>query len=122
MASDFLLSVVAVIVLLGVLIFVHEMGHFLTAKFFDVGVLKFSLGFGRKLFGKKVGETEYVVSMIPLGGYVKMLGESELEGEGLSPEEEKRSFAKQSVWKRMAIVFSGALFNFGLAFLIFAVV
>jgi regulator of sigma E protease len=122
MASDFLLSVIAVIVLLGVLIFVHEMGHFLTAKFFNVGVLKFSLGFGRTLFGKKVGETEYVISMIPLGGYVKMLGESEVEGEELSPEEEKRSFAKQSVWKRMAIVFSGPLFNFVLAFLIFAVV
>ena len=118
--GDVLLSVISVIVLLGVLIFVHEMGHFLTAKYFDVGVLKFSLGFGRQIFGRKIGETEYVLSLIPLGGYVKMLGEA--EGDELSPEEEKRSFLKQSVWKRMAIVFSGPLFNFILAIVIFAVV
>ncbi|MDD5167868.1 MAG: RIP metalloprotease RseP [Syntrophales bacterium] len=119
-SSDFMLSVVSVIVLLGVLIFVHEMGHFLMAKYFNVGVLKFSLGFGRKLIGKRIGETEYVLSLIPLGGYVKLLGES--EGEGLSPEDERRSFIRQSVWKRMAIVFSGPLFNFFLAIVIFAAV
>lgn len=120
MGSDVLLSIASVIVLLGILVFVHEMGHFLTAKYFNVGVLKFSLGFGRKIFGKKVGETEYLLSLIPLGGYVKLLGES--EGETLSPEDERRSFVKQSVWKRMAIVVSGPVFNFLLAIVIFAVV
>lgn len=119
-STNFLISVASVVVLLGVLIFVHEMGHFLMAKYFNVGVLKFSLGFGRKLIGKKIGETEYVLSLIPLGGYVKMLGE--VEGEALSPEDEKRSFVNQSVWKRMAIVFSGPLFNFFLAIVIFAIV
>ena len=119
-SSDVMLSIAATIVLLGVLIFVHEMGHFLVAKYFNVGVLKFSLGFGRKIVGKKVGETEYVLSLIPLGGYVKLLGESD-DGD-LSPEEEKRSFIRQSVWKRMAIVFAGPLFNFLLAVVIFAVV
>jgi len=112
------ISIVSVIVLLGILIFVHELGHFLMAKYFDVGVQKFSLGFGRKLIGKKIGETEYLLSLVPLGGYVKLLGEG--DGEELSPEEERRSFSRQSVWKRIAIVFAGPLFNFMLAILIFA--
>jgi len=115
------ISVVSVIILLGVLIFVHELGHFLVAKWSGVGVLKFSLGFGPKLFGRKVGETEYILSAIPLGGYVKMLGESEDE-EDLSPEDEKRSFLKQKVSKRIAIVTAGPLFNFLFAILAFAVV
>jgi len=118
--SSVLISIVSVIVLLGILIFVHELGHFLTAKYFRVGVLKFSLGFGRKIVGKKIGETEYLLSLIPLGGYVKLLGEA--EGEILSAEEEKRSFIRQSVWKKMAIVVAGPLFNFLLAVVIFAAV
>jgi regulator of sigma E protease len=114
------ISIVSVIVLLGILIFAHELGHFLMAKYFNVGVLKFSLGFGRKILGKKVGETEYLLSLIPLGGYVKLLGEG--EGEELTPEEQERSFSSQSVWKRIAIVAAGPAFNFILAILIFAVV
>jgi len=111
---------VSVIVLLGVLIFVHEFGHFLAARIGGVGVLKFSLGFGPKIIGKKIGETEYVLSCIPLGGFVKLLGES--DGESLAPEDEKRSFSKQPVWKRMLIVFAGPCFNFLLAILIFVVI
>jgi len=114
------ISIISVIILLGVLIFVHEVGHFLVAKWSGVGVLKFSLGFGPKLIGKKVGETEYILSLIPLGGYVKLLGES--EGDDLSEEETKRSFLKQSVLKRMAIVVAGPVFNFLLAILIFTIV
>jgi regulator of sigma E protease len=68
-------TIIATIIVLGVLIFVHELGHFLVAKKTKVGVLTFSLGFGPKIFGKKVGETQYQVSLIPLGGYVKMVGE-----------------------------------------------
>jgi len=113
-------SVVSVIILLGVLIFVHELGHFLVAKWSGVGVLKFSLGFGPKLFGRKVGETEYILSAIPLGGYVKMLGDT--DDEELSPEDEERSFLKQGVLKRMAIVSAGPLFNFLFAIIAFAVV
>ena len=71
--------VIPFIVVLGVLIFIHELGHFLVAKHFGVKVLKFSLGFGYKLLGKKIGETEYLISTIPLGGYVKLLGENEDE-------------------------------------------
>jgi len=114
------LSIVAVVVLLGVLIFVHEFGHFLVAKKAGVGVLKFSLGFGPKLLGKKVGETEYLLSLIPLGGYVKLLGET--EDDELSEEDAKRAFLKQPVGKRMAIVVAGPVCNFILAMVIFTAV
>ena len=115
------INIISVIILLGILIFVHELGHFLVAKWSGVGVLKFSLGFGPRLVGRKVGETEYVLSAIPLGGYVKMLGESGDEEE-LSPDEEKRSFQKQAVMKKIAIVAAGPLFNFLFAIVAFAVV
>ena len=112
------------IIVLGVLIFFHELGHFLVAKFFGVKVLKFSLGFGPKLIGKKVGDTEYLISVFPLGGYVKMLGEygeedeEEDDAEPLTPEEEEKSFSNQHVFKRIAIVAAGPVFNLFLAFFI----
>jgi len=115
-----LVSLLSVIVLLGVLIFIHEFGHFLTAKLGGVGVLKFSLGFGPAVVGKKIGETEYMLSLVPLGGYVKLLGEA--EEEELTDEERKRSFTAQPVWKRMAIVVAGPIFNILLAILIFTFV
>lgn len=114
------ISIVSMIILLGVLIFAHEFGHFIVAKKSGVGVLKFSLGFGPKIFGKKIGETEYVLSAFPLGGYVKLLGESEVEG--LSEEEQQRSFSKQPVLKRIMIVVAGPAFNFLLAIVIFTIV
>ncbi|MHB8907309.1 MAG: RIP metalloprotease RseP [Syntrophales bacterium] len=114
------INIVSVVVLLGVLIFAHELGHFLVAKRAGVGVLKFSLGFGPKIIGRKIGETEYLLSLIPLGGYVKLLGEA--PGEELSAEEEKRSFLKQPVLKRMGIVAAGPAFNILLAVLIFWIV
>lgn len=115
-----MISLIAVIILLGVLIFIHELGHFLVARFSGVGVVKFSLGFGPKIIGKKIGETEYVLSWIPLGGFVKLLGES--EDETLPPEDEKRSFLKQATWKKMLIVFAGPFFNFLLAMVIFIII
>jgi regulator of sigma E protease len=115
-----LISLISVIVLLGVLIFVHELGHFLAARVGGVGVLKFSLGFGPKIFGKKIGETEYALSWIPLGGFVKLLGES--DSETLKPEDEKRSFQKQPTWKKILIILAGPFFNFVLAVLIFIIV
>lgn len=109
------------LIILGILIFFHELGHFLIAKYFGVKVLKFSLGFGKKIVGKKMGDTEYLISMIPLGGYVKMLGETDDEdAEPLTPEEEERSFSHQHVLKRMAIVAAGPTFNLLLALLIFS--
>ncbi|MBU2497420.1 MAG: RIP metalloprotease RseP [Proteobacteria bacterium] len=107
------------IVVLGIMIFFHELGHFLLAKTFGVKVLKFSLGFGYKLVGKKFGETEYLISTVPLGGYVKMLGEDSDESESLPPEEAERAFNHQHVLKRIAIVVAGPFFNLILAFVLF---
>jgi regulator of sigma E protease len=116
--STVLYYIIPFIVVLGVLIFFHEFGHFLIAKLCNVKVLKFSLGFGPKVMGKKIGETEYIISAFPLGGYVKMLGE-ENDGETI-PEESHRSFSKQPVVTRIAIAAAGPIFNFILAFILFS--
>ncbi|MBE0500376.1 MAG: RIP metalloprotease RseP [Desulfuromonadales bacterium] len=109
------------IFMLGVLVFIHEMGHFLVAKANGVKVLKFSLGFGPKLVSRKWGETEYLICAIPLGGYVQMLGEGggeQGENAPLTQEEEQRSFSHKSAGKRIAIVAAGPLMNLLLPFLI----
>ncbi len=113
-------TIIATIIVLGVLIFVHELGHFLVAKLSRVCVLTFSLGFGPKLLGKKVGETQYQISMVPLGGYVKMIGEE--PGEKIPPELLTRSFTAQSVKSRMGIVFAGVFFNYLFAVLAFIII
>lgn len=89
----------------------HELGHFLVAKACGVRVLKFSLGFGSTLVGKTIGETEYVISAIPLGGYVKMYGENPDE-QDVPASEKEVSFAHKSVLQRFGIVFAGPAFNF----------
>ena len=106
------------VIVLGVLVAFHEFGHFLMARWVGVRVLKFSLGFGPKLAGRQVGETEYLVSAVPLGGYVKLFGED--ESDAISPEEQRRSFSHQSLWSKVLIVAGGPGFNFLLAYLIFA--
>ena len=110
-------SIFAFVIVLGVLIFFHEFGHFLIARLFDVGVEKFSLGFGPRLIGKKVGITDYRISAIPLGGYVKMIGE-EPDAE-IAPEDIPLSFTHKHVAKRMLIVAAGPVFNILLAVFIF---
>ena len=118
--SFFLYYILPFVLVLGVLIFFHELGHFLVAKYFGVKVLKFSLGFGPKLAGKRIGETEYLISLIPLGGYVKMLGETDEEdAKPLSPQEQEKSFSNKHVLKRIAIVGAGPFFNLFLALVIF---
>ncbi|NOQ41002.1 MAG: RIP metalloprotease RseP [Desulfuromusa sp.] len=114
-------TIIAGILMLGVLVFIHELGHFVIAKMCGVKVLKFSLGFGPKLVSHQRGETEYQVCAIPLGGYVQMLGEGVGEqGEEveLTAEEKARSFAEQSVAKRLAIVSAGPVMNLLLPLLI----
>ncbi len=97
------------IVLVGVLVFVHEIGHFVWAKFFGVKVLKFSLGFGPRVVGFRRGETEYIIGAIPLGGYVRMLGDSPLDE--VRPEDEQRAFQNQSILRRFVIAVAGPAMN-----------
>jgi regulator of sigma E protease len=105
------------LIVLGILVTFHEYGHYLAARWVGVRVLKFSIGFGPKLIGRKVGDTEYLVSAFPLGGYVKLFGE---EGsEAVSPAEQRHSFIHQSLPHKMLIVAAGPGFNFLLSFLIF---
>ena len=110
-------NIVAFIIVLGILIFFHELGHFLIARLFGVGVEKFSLGFGPKIFGKKIGDTDYRVSAIPLGGFVKMVGEE--PGAEIRPADISISFTHKHVFKRILIVAAGPFFNILLAVIIF---
>jgi regulator of sigma E protease len=113
--SPYLLTVLATVAVLGVLIFVHELGHFTLAKLLKVRVEVFSLGFPPKLISKKVGDTDYRLSVIPLGGYVKLLGEN--PNDEVPPELLPYSFLHRPLWHRALIVLAGPAFNF-----IFAVV
>ncbi|HEX4927028.1 MAG TPA: RIP metalloprotease RseP [Burkholderiales bacterium] len=112
-------TVVAFVVALGVLIVVHEFGHYLVARLCGVKVLRFSVGFGRPLFVKRMGpdRTEWVIAAIPFGGYVKMLDEREAP---VPAREAARAFNRQSVWRRFLIVVAGPLFNFLFAILVYA--
>src|SRR6266446_2535968 len=121
-----LLTIFSLVVVLGVLIAVHEFGHFIVAKVVGIQVLRFSLGFGRPVIAWKRGETEYWISWIPLGGYVKMAG---LEEEGMVGELEggkadaaidpARSFDRQPLWARMAVILAGVTMNVVLSFVIY---
>ena len=115
-----MLSLLSFIVALGILIFVHELGHFLFAKLFGVAVEKFSLGFGPKVIGRTIGETEYLVSAIPLGGYVKMLGEG--DDAEVSEANKGRSFAEKSPLQRVCIVAAGPVFNLVFAFVVYSII
>ena len=110
-------SILALIVVLGVLIFFHELGHYLVARLFNVGIEKFSLGFGPRLVGKTIGITDYRISAIPLGGYVKMVGEE--PDADIDPEDIPISFTHKHVAKRICIVAAGPAFNVLLAVIIF---
>jgi regulator of sigma E protease len=114
---DFPIYIAAFIVAIGVLVVVHEFGHFSVARLLGVKVLRFSVGFGRPLWMRRVGKdrTEISVAAIPLGGYVKMLDETEGE---VPAKERHRAFNRQRLWKRALIVLAGPMFNF--AFAIFA--
>ena len=111
-----MIDVISYIVVIGILVFAHELGHFLMAKKTGVRVERFSLGFPPKMIGKKIGDTEYCLSWLPLGGYVKMAGDN--------PEEKKDKwepweFLGKPIWKRSLIVSAGSVMNFLLAILMF---
>ena len=122
-----LLNLAAFLIVIGPLIFVHEAGHFMAAKLLGVQVLRFSLGFGRPILQWRGSETEYWISIIPLGGYVKMAG---LEDEGLAgeleggkatvPVDPARAFDRKPLWARMIIILAGVTMNFIVAVIVYA--
>ena len=112
-----LTTIIAVIIVLGGLIFFHELGHFAVARALGMGVSTFSLGFGPKILKYKRGKTEYALSLVPLGGYVALVGESDEADipEGFSKEE---SFALRPAWQRLLVVAAGPTANIVLAWLL----
>ena len=114
-----MISIVAIVLVLGALIFFHELGHFAVAKSMGIGVRTFALGFGKKVAGFTLGGTEYRLCLVPLGGYVQLVGES--PGEELSREDDPgESFSRRPPWQRMLVVAAGPVFNFVLALVIYA--
>ncbi len=121
--TPFVLVVVRFVIVIGILILVHELGHFFVARWTGVGVERFSIGFGPVLLRWRGTETEYVLSAIPMGGYVKMVGEENpLEGGGGPVYDSAKAFALKPLWARFLIVFAGPAMNLVLAAVIFAVV
>ncbi len=112
----FLNALIAFIVTIGILVTVHEFGHFWVAKKLGIKVLRFSVGFGKILKSWQIGETQYTLCALPLGGFVKMLDESEGE---VDPSEKHRAFNTQTVYKRIAVVVAGPAANFILAVVIY---
>ena len=114
-------TVVSFVVVIGLLILIHELGHFLVARWVGVGVERFSIGFGPVLLRRRGKETEYCLSLIPMGGYVKMVGEENpLEGGGTGTVDPAKAFALKPLWARFLIVFAGPAMNFVLAAVIFS--
>ena len=114
---DYVLRAVEIAIGLGLVIFVHELGHFAVARWCGVLVERFSIGFGPVMFSFRRGDTEYAISAVPLGGYVKMLGQADTPEE-LEPTDDPRSYQNKSVGKRMAIISAGVIMNliFGFIF------
>ncbi len=110
----FILGALKIIILLGFLILIHEAGHFFVAKKCKVKVNEFSIGFGKELWSKNGKETKYTIRMIPLGGYVSMLGEDERA-------DEEGSFSNSPIWKRLLIVLAGAVVNIVFGIVVFCI-
>jgi regulator of sigma E protease len=118
-----MMTLISFIVVIGVLILIHELGHFIVARWAGVGVERFSIGFGPVLLRWRGKETEYCLSVVPMGGYVKMMGEeSPLEGGGTLPYDPAKAFSLKPLWVRFLIVFAGPGMNFVLAAAIFMMV
>jgi regulator of sigma E protease len=118
LVQNFVSFVVPMVILLGLLIFVHELGHFLVAKYFNIKVEVFSLGFGPKILTHKRGDTVYAISAIPLGGYVKMFGDDPTAP--IDPSERAVSFTHKPVAQRIAVVLAGPLMNLFFALVVFS--
>ena len=118
---ELLQTVLAFTVVIGVLVTIHEYGHYLVARWCDVKVLRFSVGMGKVIWSRRFGpdQTEWAISAVPLGGYVKMLDARDTDAGDIAEADLPREFTRQSVWKRIAIVSAGPLANFLLAIAIF---
>src|SRR5437762_11382267 len=109
-----IIGILAFIFILGAAVILHEFGHFIVAKLFKIRVETFSVGFGPRLFGKKFGHTDYRVSAIPLGGYVKLGGDESnapIEGEGASDIPPKERFDLRPRWQRISVALAGPIMN-----------
>ena len=116
-----MLTAIIFIIVLGVLIFVHELGHFLAARAAGIRVDAFKLGFGPKVFAWKRGETEYGLNLIPFGGYVKIFGENP-DDESINGSNKARSFVHKPWWRQISVLVAGVCFNFLFAWLIYVIV
>src|SRR5690554_671188 len=125
-----MLTLISFIVVLGVLVFIHEFGHYITAKIVGIRVEEFALGFGPKIIGRKYGDTVYSIRGIPLGGFCQMTGENPPD-EAMSDEEKAiydearkkgQAFDQKSPMQRFAVIFNGPLMNFVLTIIIFALI
>ncbi|MEZ5741053.1 MAG: RIP metalloprotease RseP [Burkholderiaceae bacterium] len=115
-------TLIAFLGALTLLIFVHEMGHYLAARYYNVKVLRFSIGFGKPLVNRRIGpdQTEWSIGLIPLGGYVRMVDERDESQSDISARDLPRAFTRQSLWARSVIVAAGPIANFLLAILLYA--
>ena len=115
-------TLLAFVVALGTLVVIHELGHYLAARLCGVKVLRFSVGMGRVMYSRRFGrdQTEWAISLLPLGGYVKMLDAREQDPATMSAEDLSREFTRQSVWRRIVIVAAGPAANFLFAIVLFA--
>jgi len=114
-------TVIIFLIVLAVLIFVHELGHFWAAKLFGIRVDAFAIGFGPKIISRKVGETTYLLRLIPFGGYVKIFGENP-DTDSLTGPDSPRSIAMKARWKQAIVLFAGIFFNFLFAWLLYIVI
>ena len=113
------MAVVYFLVLVGVLVAIHEFGHFVAAKLLDFKVTRFSIGFGQPLVRVRRGETEYQIALVPIGGYVRILGEDPTDD--IAPEDARRAFDRKPLWQRLVVVFAGPAANFLLPVVIYFV-
>ena len=116
------LNIIILLLIIGILTFIHELGHFLAAKAIGARVLEFALGFGPKLFSKKVGETMYSLRALPFGGYVKILGDGDPVEEKLEKGDEKRDLSKKPKWQQIIVMLAGVTMNIILAIIVYYIV
>ncbi|HXG38750.1 MAG TPA: RIP metalloprotease RseP, partial [Bacteroidota bacterium] len=118
---EFLNTLFYFVITIGILVFIHELGHFLAAKLFKMRVERFSIGFPPRAFGKQIGETDYCVSWIPIGGYVKIAGmiDESMDTEFINQPPQPWEFRAKPIWQRMIVISAGVIMNILLAIVIF---